>query len=165
MDGSFTTYSLLLMVQPSCTCWGWSFIPLFTGFDASQVVSRISFINSSKSEISPPWIDLIQTPSVDDPIPGSCSSATGPCFQDLVAECFGAFSWGALGGLTWMVDKWSWNIHIHPQKWNNIAPETWWLEDKPFVLGWPIFWGRNVSFRECKPFKISRHFRLHFWWK
>ena len=31
----------------------------------------------------------------------------------------------------------------------NIAPENGWLEYDPFLLGWPIFRGENVSFREC----------------
>ena len=31
----------------------------------------------------------------------------------------------------------------------NLAPENRWLEDDPFILGWPCFQGRTGSFREC----------------
>ena len=33
-----------------------------------------------------------------------------------------------------------------------FAPENGWLEYKPFLLGWPIFRGENVSFREGRSF-------------
>ena len=31
----------------------------------------------------------------------------------------------------------------------HFVPKNGWLEDDPFLLGWPIFRGKHVSFREC----------------
>ena len=52
---------------------------------------------------------------------------------------------------SWKLQK----IHHLTLPETNIAPENRWLEDDPFLLGWPIFRGRTVSFRECN----SSHFQ------
>ena len=37
----------------------------------------------------------------------------------------------------------------------NIAPENWWLEDDPFLLGLPIFRGKMLNFRRVVSFNVS----------
>ena len=36
-----------------------------------------------------------------------------------------------------------------------LAPESGWLEDDPFILGYGLFSGQSVSFREGKPENIE----------
>ena len=46
----------------------------------------------------------------------------------------------------WWLGRWyQWNT---PRSLTKFAPENWWLEDKPFLLGWSIFRGRAVKLQE-----------------
>ena len=64
-----------------------------------------------------------------------CESPRGPFFSGKTQE--------------FCLKKWCSPIITLPK--TNITPGNWWLEVGRwhFLLGWPIFQGQNVSFREC----------------